>query len=125
WEASVSLNYLGQVKGIGREESQWRIGAESVGAVRSARGPRRHELDVTLIVVDEELEITLTYSRERYRQETMEALAEAYALALRQIISGRGEVIETPEYAPGSEGAISQPDLPRIDELLDEVEFEF
>ena len=125
WEAAVSLNYLGQVKAMGRGGRQWRIGEESIGAVRSARGPRRYEVDVTLIVVDEELEISFTYSRERYGQETMEALAEAYIRALQQIISERGEITEKLESRPKRGDAAYQPDPQQFDELLNEVEFEF
>jgi non-ribosomal peptide synthase protein (TIGR01720 family) len=125
WEAAVSLNYLGQVKAIGRGESQWRIAAESVGAVRSARAPRRYEVDVTLIVVDEALELSLAYSRKRYGQETMEALAEAYIQALRQIISEREESAEKLESKPKPGDVVYQPDLQQLDELLDEVEFAF
>ena len=125
WKAAVSLNYLGQVKAIGRGERQWRIGAESVGAVRSASAPRHYEVDVTLIVVDEELEISLTYSYERYGLETMNELADAYLQALRQIIGERGEITKKFEAKPESNDATHQLAPQQLDELLEEVEFEF
>ena len=82
-----------------------------------------------MIVVDEELEISLTYSYERYGLETMEALAEAYIQALRQIIGERGEirgeVTERLESKPESGYAPNQLRPQQLDELLEEVEFEF
>ena len=125
WEPAVSLNYLGQVKAMGRGEHEWNVAGESVGAVRSERGGRRYEVDVTLVVVNDELEITLAYSRERYGAEQMERLADAYLTALRQVVGARGEVPEAGAEGPSSDASLAPLNRQQWDELIEEVEFEY
>ena len=125
WEPAVSLNYLGQVKAMGRGEREWGVAEEGVGPVRSERGGRRYELDVTLVVVNDELEITLAYSRERYGVEQMERLAAAYLAALRQVVEARGEVTEAVADTPASDASLAPLNQQQWDELIEEVEFEY
>jgi len=125
WEPAVSLNYFGQVKAMGRGEREWSIGTESVGAVRSERGKRRYEVDVSLVVVNDELEISLAYSRERYGVERIEELAGAYLAVVLEIIRMRGEITESvrPETSP--DASLAPLNQQEWDELLEEVEFEY
>ncbi|HEY0173923.1 MAG TPA: amino acid adenylation domain-containing protein [Pyrinomonadaceae bacterium] len=125
WEPAVSLNYLGQVKAMGRGEREWAVAEESVGAGRSERGARRYELDVTLVVVKDELEITLAYGGERYGAERMEALAAAYVSALRQVVASRGEVTPGAGEEPARGESLAQLNQQQWDELVEEVEFEY
>lgn len=125
WEPAVSLNYLGQLKAMGRGEREWSIGAESVGAVRSERGKRRYEVDVTLVVVNDELEISLAYSRERYGAERMEELASAYLAVVQQIIQMRGEITESLRTETPPNASLVPLNQQEWDELIEEVEFEY
>jgi non-ribosomal peptide synthase protein (TIGR01720 family) len=125
WEPAVSLNYLGQVKAMGRGEREWSVAEEGVGPVRSERGGRRYELDVTLVVVNDELEITLAYSRERYSVEQMERLAAAYLTALRQVVEARGEVAEAAAEESARDASLAPLNQQQWDDLIEEVEFEY
>ncbi|HEX8244105.1 MAG TPA: hypothetical protein VF541_11430, partial [Longimicrobium sp.] len=81
----VSFNYLGQMDGAAPAGSLLMPSDEPVGAYRSPRAPRRHRIAVEAAVVDGRLHVSLVHGRAVYRRETMERLAEAYAVALREL----------------------------------------
>jgi amino acid adenylation domain-containing protein/non-ribosomal peptide synthase protein (TIGR01720 family)/FkbM family methyltransferase len=84
--AEISFNYLGQVDATSDALSLFRASSAAPGSGRSRRAHRTHLLEISGIVADGRLRITLTYGSRTHRRETMQRLAEAYAGALRQLI---------------------------------------
>ncbi|HET9210755.1 MAG TPA: condensation domain-containing protein, partial [Thermoanaerobaculia bacterium] len=103
-EAEILFNYLGQVDGTFDEQALFRP-AGSAGPSRSPRHHRTHPLEVSGIVADGRLRITLTYGTRLHRRETAERLAAAYAEALRELIrQSRGEEVVAPPRIEEEEG---------------------
>ncbi|HSF39994.1 MAG TPA: amino acid adenylation domain-containing protein, partial [Thermoanaerobaculia bacterium] len=96
--AEVLFNYLGQAGATSGELSLFRASTAGTGPCRSPRARRTHLLEVTGIVTDGRLQVTLTYGSRTHARETMERLATAYAGALRQLIqhSQESEEVFTP-----------------------------
>lgn len=83
----VGFNYLGQFDAVATDESAFVLSAESVGKEHDPRNPMEYELDINASVVNGRLEVMWTYSRERYRLETITSLAAAYLSDLQMLIS--------------------------------------
>ncbi|HKH46439.1 MAG TPA: amino acid adenylation domain-containing protein [Thermoanaerobaculia bacterium] len=100
--AEVLFNYLGQADATSEELSLFRASTTSTGPCRSPRTRRTHLLEVTGIVTEGRLQVTLTYGSRTHRRETVERLASAYAGALRQLLQhGReSEEVFTPSDFP-------------------------
>jgi amino acid adenylation domain-containing protein/non-ribosomal peptide synthase protein (TIGR01720 family) len=100
--AEVLFNYLGQADGTAEELSLFQASMTSTGPGRSPRAHRTHLLEVTGIVTDGRLQVTLTYGSRMHRRETVERLAAAYAGALRTLIqhSRESEEVFTPSDFP-------------------------
>ncbi|HVR99167.1 MAG TPA: amino acid adenylation domain-containing protein, partial [Thermoanaerobaculia bacterium] len=101
-EAEVLFNYLGQADGTAEELSLFRASTTGTGPCRSLRAHRSHLLEVTGIVTEGRLQVTLTYGSRTHRRETVERLASSYAGALRQLIqhSQEAEEVFTPSDFP-------------------------
>ncbi|HEU5131071.1 MAG TPA: condensation domain-containing protein, partial [Pyrinomonadaceae bacterium] len=90
--ARVSFNYLGQVDNIVRPGSMFQGASEAVGNGRSELNERHHELEVNGSVRGGELVVSWTYSGVQHEREKIEAIAERYTRALRQLLAeGRAE----------------------------------
>jgi non-ribosomal peptide synthase protein (TIGR01720 family) len=85
-QAAVSFNYLGQIDQTLSKHSPFVLAAESTGLMQSLNGTRRHLLDVNGIVADGRLSVTLRYSEQVHRSETIEFLARCLKDALLSII---------------------------------------
>ncbi|MBX3328844.1 MAG: amino acid adenylation domain-containing protein [Nitrospira sp.] len=83
----VEFNYLGQFDAVATEESAFVLSSESVGKEHDPRNPMEYELDINASVVNGRLEVLWTYSRERYRLETITSLAAAYLNDLQTLIA--------------------------------------
>lgn len=85
-EPEISFNYLGQFDQDMQNQS---IGVSpySSGAELSAHAARTHTLDMNGLISEGELQLTISYSKQEYRCETMEQLAEAFRTSLREIIT--------------------------------------
>jgi amino acid adenylation domain-containing protein/non-ribosomal peptide synthase protein (TIGR01720 family) len=99
--AEVLFNYLGQAGAASGEGSLFRASPAYAGC-KSPRGHRTHALEVSGLVTEGRLRVTLTYGARTHRRETAERLAAAYAGALRQLIEhGRkSEEVFTPSDFP-------------------------
>jgi non-ribosomal peptide synthase protein (TIGR01720 family) len=98
--AEILFNYLGQAGATLEDLSLFRVSTAGTGTgpSRSPRARRAHLLEVAGIVTEGRLRITLTYGSRIHRRETAERLAEAYAVALRQLLrhSEESEEVFTP-----------------------------
>jgi non-ribosomal peptide synthase protein (TIGR01720 family) len=85
-QASVSFNYLGQIDQALSEHSPFALARESSGPMQAPGGKRSHLLDVNGIVTDGRLSVTLRYSENLHRAETIEFLCRSLKDSLVSII---------------------------------------
>ncbi|KAF6571912.1 non-ribosomal peptide synthetase, partial [Paenibacillus sp. EKM212P] len=85
-EPEISFNYLGQFDQDMQNQS---IGVSpyASGAELSAHAARTHTLDMNGLISEGELQLTISYSKQEYRRETMEQLAEQFRTSLQEIIA--------------------------------------
>ena len=115
-EADVSFNYLGQFDGVLGTGGPLRTAPEMFGLRRSAKGRRRHLLDVVGSVSGGELRFEFTYGEGLHRRETIEALAEGFRAELAELIAHCREP-EAGGYTP-SDFPLARLDQPTLDGLL-------
>jgi non-ribosomal peptide synthase protein (TIGR01720 family) len=119
-EPEISFNYLGQLDGAFPEEAPFEPASGPVGDLRSARSPRPRPLQVTASVAEDRLGVRFKYGGERYREDTVRALADDFLASLRTIVdhcSSRGKGDYTPSDFPLAE--VGQDDL---DQIVQQIE---
>ncbi|MGG1640084.1 amino acid adenylation domain-containing protein, partial [Paenibacillus sp. NRS-1782] len=85
-EPEISFNYLGQFDQDMQNQSI-DVSHYSSGEELSAHAARSHTLDINGMISEGELQLTISYSNQEYRRETMEQLAEEFRTSLREIIA--------------------------------------
>jgi non-ribosomal peptide synthase protein (TIGR01720 family) len=85
-QAAVSFNYLGQIAQTLSKQSPFAIAGESTGPMQGLNGQRSHLLDVNGIIADGRLSVTLRYSEQVHRADSIEFLARGLEDALLSII---------------------------------------
>jgi amino acid adenylation domain-containing protein/non-ribosomal peptide synthase protein (TIGR01720 family) len=85
-EGDISFNYLGQFDQVLARESGLRVAAESLGPLRDAGEARDYVLELVGAVRGGRLQMQFTYSRHRHHPATIEALAQAFLRALRDLL---------------------------------------
>ena len=118
--AEASFNYVGQFDQVLPASSPFALASEATGAIRSPRAARGNTLEILGGVSDGKLHVRWIYSRNLHRRESVEALAKAFATALRELI----EHCKDPEAASFTPSdfelaGLSQNDL---DTILGEIE---
>jgi non-ribosomal peptide synthase protein (TIGR01720 family) len=101
--AEILFNYLGQAGSEAAGKSAlFRASMASTGPCRSPRAHRTHALEISGIVAEGRLQVTITYGSRTHRRETVERLATAYAGALRELIhhGQESEEVFTPSDFP-------------------------
>ncbi len=83
--AELSFNYLGQSSSA-VSASMFRVLSEARGWERSPDAQRDHVLDVVAQVVDGELQVGFTFSRDLHERSTIEVLVTAFLAELRTLI---------------------------------------
>ncbi|TGV15646.1 non-ribosomal peptide synthetase, partial [Mesorhizobium sp. M00.F.Ca.ET.186.01.1.1] len=84
----ISFNYLGQLDQAVRDtDSLFGFASEARGDNFNRNSDRQHLLDFGCSVVGEQLVVSIAFSKEIYRKETIEALADYYITALRQLLA--------------------------------------
>jgi amino acid adenylation domain-containing protein/non-ribosomal peptide synthase protein (TIGR01720 family) len=86
FEPQVLFNYLGQFD-ADLAKKPFKTAQESPGNFRSPRQQRRFELDVSAVVVNKQLTVTLSYSKQQYKSGTIRQLSQHYEENLNRIIS--------------------------------------
>lgn len=85
-EARVSFNYLGQLDQSLPEGSFLGLAQESPGMEHDPHNRLPYELYINAEVLGGQLNLSWTYSRNRYRQETIEVLSRTYMRLLQELI---------------------------------------
>ncbi|HEX8276904.1 MAG TPA: amino acid adenylation domain-containing protein [Longimicrobiaceae bacterium] len=86
-DPEVSFNYHGQLDASFGADALLRPAAESPGALRDPGARRRYLLDVVAAVVGGRLRVRWHHGAGVHRRETVQALAERYAAALREMVA--------------------------------------
>ncbi|KZE44088.1 hypothetical protein AV540_01955 [Brevibacillus parabrevis] len=87
-KAQISFNYLGQLDQAVRDsDSLFGFASEARGDNFNRNSDRQHLLDFGCSVVGGQLVVSIAFSKEIYRKETIEALADYYVTALRQLLA--------------------------------------
>lgn len=86
--SGVTFNYLGQLDGTFSDDAVLAPAPaeEWGGAERDPRSVRTHELEVTSSVRGGQLRVSWTYSSQRFREESVRALADAFLAELRGLV---------------------------------------
>ncbi len=85
-QPAISFNYLGQFDQTITESSLFSTSKNGISLARSLQGKREHLLDITSVVSEGRLSVSLAYSRNRHREATIAALAQTYVRMLRELI---------------------------------------
>ncbi len=86
-EPEISFNYLGQLDQALPSELPLALVDEPVGPAQDPKGLRPHLLDISGRVVNGQLQIAWTYSRNLHRESTITQLAQRLLNELRKLIS--------------------------------------
>ncbi len=115
-QAEVSFNYLGQFDNIFAEGAPFRLLQEPVGPLHGPRGQRFHLIEITGQVAGGRLHMEWVYSPQLHRRATIEALAEGFMAALRELIAARHagrtadgsrDIEESYQLAPGQQAMLA------------------
>ncbi len=105
-QPEVGFLYLGQFDQELSASAPIRLAKESNGPAQSPRQRRSHVLDFEARVADGKLQVSLTYSQNLHRRETISRLAEAFIEELRVLIKhcqSAQEISYTPSDFPDAE----------------------
>jgi amino acid adenylation domain-containing protein/non-ribosomal peptide synthase protein (TIGR01720 family) len=115
-QAEISFNYLGQFGEVMSDTGKFHLTGEPTGATRSLQGHRSYLLEVNAIVSGAALQISITYSKNLHRRETIERLADRMKEDLQWLVDHcrtAGTSKTVPDIAL-SEFNWSQPELDEI-----------
>jgi amino acid adenylation domain-containing protein/non-ribosomal peptide synthase protein (TIGR01720 family) len=82
----ISFNYLGQFDDAS-EKSLFRISDESTGDAVGPTTKRFHDIEIRGMVVQGQLELSLTFNTGQYKAQTMETLLDNYVFELKEVVS--------------------------------------
>jgi amino acid adenylation domain-containing protein/non-ribosomal peptide synthase protein (TIGR01720 family) len=85
--AQISFNYLGQFDQALSKSADFQLTTESLGAVQSLNNLRSHLLDINGIIVQGQLQIDWTYSKNSHQYATIKNLAQEFIEVLRSLIA--------------------------------------
>jgi non-ribosomal peptide synthase protein (TIGR01720 family) len=108
----IGFLYLGQLDQELSPSAPIKLAKESHGPSQSPRQHRSHLLDFESRVAGGELQVSLTYSRNLHRPETVNRLAQAFIAELRALIS-HSQAAQAMSYTPSDfpEAELSQQEL--------------
>jgi amino acid adenylation domain-containing protein/non-ribosomal peptide synthase protein (TIGR01720 family) len=115
-QAEVTFNYLGQVDQALPESSRFTWAVESPGPAQSLGATRSHLLDVSGLISDGCLRLSLKYSEHLHRRETIERLAGGVVESLRSLIR-HCQSAEAGGYTP-SDFPMAELDQRSLDRLV-------
>ncbi|BAZ54103.1 amino acid adenylation domain-containing protein [Nostoc sp. NIES-4103] len=114
-QPEVIFNYLGQFDQLLPQLSLLKLAKESTGGTRSPAGNRRYLLEVEAMVINGQLQLQWSYSKNLHRQETVENLAWSMVETLRSLII-HCQTAEVNNYTPEDfpDADISQDQLNQV-----------
>jgi amino acid adenylation domain-containing protein/non-ribosomal peptide synthase protein (TIGR01720 family) len=81
----VNFNYLGQFD-TDLERTSFRMAKESYGRLRSPKTARKYELEFSGMIANNQLAMTIIYSKKQFKTETIQVLMDNFNTKLSQII---------------------------------------
>ncbi len=84
-EPQISFNYLGQFDEDINQDS-FIVAGESKGVQRSLKGQNEYEIDLTGMITDRKLHLSIAYNSKQYNQETITKLLENIMIHLNQMV---------------------------------------
>ena len=116
--AEITFNYMGQFDHKLSSYSLFQTASEAKGIERAPENTRRYLLEINCLVEQGQLTIKWSYSRNSFRQETVENLCSSFIHNIRAIIE-HCTMPETGGYTP-SDFPEADLDQNELDDLLDE-----
>jgi amino acid adenylation domain-containing protein/non-ribosomal peptide synthase protein (TIGR01720 family) len=116
-EPQIGFNYLGQIDQASSTDSVFRMTSGPRGLEQAPEDPRPHLLDIQSAVTEDRLQISVVYSTQIWKAETVTELAEAYVGELRRLIEAcrsGSEIKLTPADFP-----LAQLEQAQLDKLLE------
>jgi non-ribosomal peptide synthase protein (TIGR01720 family) len=86
-QPQVSFNYLGQVEAGTKQTFSFGTVGEAVGHMLSPSGQREYLLDISGIIFDKQLVMSVTYNKKHFKPQTIEGLRDHYHSELGRLIS--------------------------------------
>lgn len=86
WHPQVTFNYLGQFDTDLEQMSSFRIANHLIGSTMDPEEKRMYELDISGMITNNQLEISVDYDKKQYKFETMENFMSHYREQLENII---------------------------------------
>ena len=118
--AEMSFNYLGQLDQALPDSQLFAPAAENAGPRHGAQAQRHYKLSILGSIAQGRLQTTWNYSESLHRRETIEAFADRFVAALRDLIAH----CLSPTaggYSP-SDFPLAEVDQESLEHALDEVE---
>jgi amino acid adenylation domain-containing protein/non-ribosomal peptide synthase protein (TIGR01720 family) len=86
-QPQVSFNYLGQVEAGTRQAFSFGVVEEPLGHMQSPNGQREYLLDISGIIFDNQLTMSITYNKKQFKPQTIEGFRDHFKSELVRIIS--------------------------------------
>ncbi|UFP96150.1 non-ribosomal peptide synthetase [Gloeobacter morelensis] len=86
-QAEIRFNYLGQFDQTLPESSIFKLAHEPSGPIHHLQAQRCHLIEVDSLIIEGRLQMNWTYSANRHRPATLEALTQGFIRALRGLIA--------------------------------------
>ena len=83
----ISFNYLGQFDADVKQASFFKIAGESIGNTRGVKNKREYELDISGIISNNRLTMTIAYNETHFKSGTMAALSSRFQSELEHVIA--------------------------------------
>jgi non-ribosomal peptide synthase protein (TIGR01720 family) len=112
----VSFNYMGQFD-ADLKQTAFELAAESVGQNHSLSSRREYDLDVLGMIINKQLEISITYSKKQFKKGTIETLCHHFQSHLTRVIYFCSER-ENKELTP-SDFSYKNISLEQLDSIFD------
>ena len=97
-QPQIIFNYLGQFD-TDVENLSFKVAKEGVGPIQSPLHQRKHDLDISGMVAEQQLNIVISFSEKQYKNESIDQLRRHYKSSLEELISycsGQQSTIPTP-----------------------------
>ncbi|MGF1676650.1 MAG: amino acid adenylation domain-containing protein, partial [Rivularia sp. (in: cyanobacteria)] len=121
-KAEISFNYLGQFDSMLTASNVFELAQESPGLTQDSNSERPYLLEINGSIIEEQLQLTWTYSKHFYDKSIIDNLCNKYLEALIKLI----EHCQSPDaggYTP-SDFSLAEIEQNQLDDILDQVDFD-
>jgi len=86
-QPEISFNYLGQFYNQLSDDMLFKMAPENSGQTHSPSGQRRYLIEINGLIIENQLQLEWTYSKNRHQRATIEQLAHDFIAALQTLIT--------------------------------------